>query len=97
MLQDDVDAFLEESVVRRELSDNYCFYVPNYDSLDACYDWAKDSLNKHRSDKREHVYTLYASPSSVSKHCVYSPPQSSQALQPILITSTCLAPYRVCS
>ena len=53
-----MDAFLEESVVRRELSDNYCFYVPNYDSLDACYDWAKDSLNKHRGDKREHVYTL---------------------------------------
>lgn len=57
IIQEDVDAFLEESVVRRELSDNYCFYVPNYDSLDACYDWAKDSLNKHRGDVREHVYT----------------------------------------
>lgn len=75
MLQEDVDAFLEESVVRRELSDNYCFYVPNYDSLDACYDWAKESLNKHRGDKREHVYTLYASSSSMSAHCVHSSPQ----------------------
>ncbi len=58
--QEDVDAFLEESVVRRELSDNYCFYVPNYDSIDACYDWAKESLNKHRDDPRENVYTLCA-------------------------------------
>ena len=46
-------------MVRRELSDNYCFYVPNYDSIDACYDWAKETLNKHRNDPREHVYTLY--------------------------------------
>ena len=45
-------------MVRRELSDNYCFYVPNYDTIDACYDWAKESLNKHRNDPREHVYTL---------------------------------------
>ena len=52
-----MDAFLEESVVRRELSDNYCFYVPNYDSIDACYDWAKESLNKHRDDKRDPLYT----------------------------------------
>ena len=56
-MQEDVDAFLEESVVRRELSDNYCFYVPNYDSIDACYDWAKDTLNKHRNDKRDPLYT----------------------------------------
>ncbi len=57
-VQEDVDAFLEESVVRRELSDNYCFYVPNYDSIDACYDWAKETLNKHRHDKRDPTYTL---------------------------------------
>lgn len=56
--KDSVDSFLEEMVVRRELSDNYCFYVPNYDSLDAAYDWAKETLNVHRNDKREHLYTL---------------------------------------
>ena len=57
-LQTEVDAFLEEAVVRRELSDNYCFYSPdNYDSLDACADWAKESLQKHASDEREHIYT----------------------------------------
>lgn len=32
-----VDSFLEELVVRRELSDNYCYYQPNYDNVsDAC-------------------------------------------------------------
>ncbi len=52
-----MDAFLEESVVRRELSDNYCFYTPNYDTLDACYPWARETLQKHASDKREYIYT----------------------------------------
>jgi hypothetical protein len=55
-----VDAFIEEAVVRRELSDNYCFYTPEYDTMAACFDWARDSLNKHRDDEREHVYTRCA-------------------------------------
>ncbi|KAI3433882.1 hypothetical protein D9Q98_003684 [Chlorella vulgaris] len=52
-----VEGFLEELIVRRELADNYCYYVPNYDSLDAAYDWARNSLDAHRADKREHLYT----------------------------------------
>jgi deoxyribodipyrimidine photo-lyase len=50
---------LEEAVVRRELSDNFCFYEPLYDKLEACADWAKDSLHKHATDKREYIYTWY--------------------------------------
>lgn len=55
--QDGVDSFLEEIVVRRELSDNYCFYVPEYDTMAACFDWARDTLNAHRNDKREYIYS----------------------------------------
>ena len=53
-----VKAFLEESIVRRELSDNFCFYNPNYDSLAGAAGWARDSLELHAADKREYVYTL---------------------------------------
>jgi len=53
-----VAAYVEETVIRRELSDNFCHYQPQYDSLEACYQWAKDSLALHEKDKREHVYTL---------------------------------------
>jgi deoxyribodipyrimidine photo-lyase len=49
--------FLEEAVVRRELSDNFCFYNPKYDSLDGAAGWAYETLRKHSKDKREHVYT----------------------------------------
>lgn len=52
-----VEAFLEESVVRRELSDNFCWYTDNYDSIECAYDWAKETLEMHRNDVRDHVYT----------------------------------------
>ena len=55
---DSVAAFLEESIVRRELADNYCFYQPHYDSLEGAAGWARDSLELHASDKREYIYSL---------------------------------------
>ena len=60
-VQKEVDGFLEEAVVRRELSDNYVFYTPDiYDKLDAASDWAKQTLDDHRNDKREYTYSWYA-------------------------------------
>ncbi|CEL93225.1 unnamed protein product [Vitrella brassicaformis CCMP3155] len=51
------EAYVEEAVVRRELSDNFCFYNPNYDSIEGAADWAKQSLELHKKDKREYIYT----------------------------------------
>jgi deoxyribodipyrimidine photo-lyase len=51
------DAFLEELVVRRELSDNFCYYNSNYDSIMSFPDWARRSLEKHRQDTRENTYS----------------------------------------
>lgn len=52
------DAFLEELIVRRELSDNYCYYNDNYDNPRGFPDWAKKTLNEHREDERKYLYTL---------------------------------------
>jgi deoxyribodipyrimidine photo-lyase len=52
-----VDTFLEEAVVRRELSDNFCHYEPNYDNIECAAAWARETLKIHEKDKREHVYT----------------------------------------
>jgi deoxyribodipyrimidine photo-lyase len=54
---DDREAFLEESIVRRELADNYCYYNKDYDNFRGFPDWAKKSLDEHRKDKREYTYT----------------------------------------
>eukprot|EP01068_Selenidium_serpulae_P009231 Selendium_serpulae@DN5181_c0_g1_i2.p1 len=50
-------AYIEEGVVRRELSDNFCYYNAHYDSLKGAAKWASDTLSVHRRDKREHLYT----------------------------------------
>ncbi len=50
-------SFLEELIVRRELSDNFCFYNANYDSVAGFPEWSVYSLNKHKKDKREFIYT----------------------------------------
>ncbi len=52
------DDFPEELVVRRELADNYCNYNENYDSFNGFRDWAKQTLNEHRKDDREYIYSL---------------------------------------
>lgn len=53
---EDIDAFLEELIIRRELSDNYCFYNENYDSVEGAHDWAKKTIDAHRHDSREYIY-----------------------------------------
>lgn len=55
-----VQAFLEELIVRKELADNYCFYTPEYDQVTTFPSWAQQTLSEHIHDKREFVYTYEA-------------------------------------
>lgn len=49
-------SFLEELIVRRELSDNFCFYNSRYDCFDGFPEWAQSTLNDHRKDRRPYLY-----------------------------------------
>lgn len=49
--------FEEEALIRRELSDNFCFYNPNYDNLQGAAQWARLSLAEHETDQRDYIYT----------------------------------------
>jgi deoxyribodipyrimidine photo-lyase len=51
-------SYLEELIARRELSHNFVFYNDRYDTFACLEPWAKRTLNFHRRDKREYVYTL---------------------------------------
>lgn len=53
-----VASYLEELIVRRELADNFCHYNKDYDNFNGFHDWAKKTLNEHRNDEREYIYTL---------------------------------------
>ncbi|KAM7379019.1 hypothetical protein PAMP_004597 [Pampus punctatissimus] len=52
-----VSSFIEELVVRRELTDNFCFYNKKYDSVEGAYEWAQKTLKDHAKDKRPYLYT----------------------------------------
>jgi len=52
------DAYLEELIIRRELSMNMVYYNPDYDKFDCLPDWAKKTLLEHRNDPREYEYSL---------------------------------------
>lgn len=52
------ESFLEELIVRKELSDNFCLYCKNFKSFDCISNWAKISLNNHSSDLREYIYSI---------------------------------------
>jgi deoxyribodipyrimidine photo-lyase len=54
---DDRDAFLEELIIRRELSDNFCWYNNRYDQVEGFPDWARKTLDRHRADPREYRYS----------------------------------------
>lgn len=52
-----VHSFCEELVVRKELSDNYCFYNENYSNLRGAHNWAQTTLQEHWDDEREVIYS----------------------------------------
>lgn len=58
-LEDNIHAaaFLEELIIRKELADNFCYYHKDYDSTDAFPNWAKETINNHKRDKREYLYS----------------------------------------
>lgn len=52
------EAFLDQLVTWRELAFNTCAFTPGYDRFDALPVWAQRTLDRHRADPREHVYSL---------------------------------------
>ncbi|MFW5907957.1 MAG: deoxyribodipyrimidine photo-lyase [Candidatus Natronoplasma sp.] len=53
----DVEAFLEQLIVRRELAFNFVYYNKDYDSLECVPDWAWETLKDHEDDDREYIYS----------------------------------------
>ncbi len=50
-------AYLEELIVRRELAINFVHQTANYDHYGCLPRWARQTLEEHRSDKRQHLYS----------------------------------------
>nr|CAI5856234.1 unnamed protein product [Callosobruchus analis] len=57
LYKEQCEKYLEELIVRRELTDNYCYYNQNYDNINGAASWAKETLKLHSKDKRTWTYT----------------------------------------
>lgn len=55
---ENVQAFINEAVIWRELARNFCFYNPLYNHYSGIPEWAKSTLEEHLKDKREFIYSL---------------------------------------
>jgi deoxyribodipyrimidine photo-lyase len=54
----EVEAFLDELVTWRELGFNFCAFRRDYDRYSSLPDWARKTLDEHRSDPRRVLYSL---------------------------------------
>lgn len=52
------DDYLEELIVRRELSYNFTRHNKDYASLKALPDWAQETMKEHEPDERPEIFTL---------------------------------------
>lgn len=57
-LDDSVEGFLDQLITWREIGFNMCFYEPNYEKYSSLPDWVRKTLEKHKKDKREYIYSL---------------------------------------
>lgn len=53
----EVEAFLDELITWRELGFNRCALTDDYDRYESLPGWARETLEDHAADPREHVYT----------------------------------------
>jgi len=54
---DDVESFLEELIVRREIAVNFVTHNLYYDQYEGCPRWARETLAKHAKDPRPFLYS----------------------------------------
>merc|ERR1712168_193577 len=49
-------SFVNEAIIWREMSDNFCHFNENYDSLSGAPRWAQETLKQHSTDERKRMY-----------------------------------------
>lgn len=79
-LELEVESFLEELLVRRELSDNFCFHNEHYDSVEGFPRWAQETLAAHSTDPKEYLYTLEEFESSQTDDPLWNTAQSEMVI-----------------
>ncbi len=53
-----IDAFLDEVITWRETGFHFAHHTPDYDRYESLPEWARRTLDEHRDDPREWIYSL---------------------------------------
>lgn len=57
-MSDTAESYLDELITWRELGFNMCALRDDFDQYDSLPDWARETLEEHVDDEREHLYSL---------------------------------------
>jgi len=55
---DNIQSFLDEIITWREVGFHFAHHIDNYDEYESLPNWAKKTMEEHKDDKREYVYSL---------------------------------------
>ena len=55
--KENIEVFLEELITRKELADNFCLYSKGFKDFSSIPNWAKVTLEEHKSDIRNYIYS----------------------------------------
>lgn len=53
-----IESFLDEVITWREVGFHFAHHVDNYDEFESLPNWARTTMEEHKNDVREYVYTL---------------------------------------
>ena len=53
-----IESFLDELITWREVGFHYAHHRPDYDKFESLPDWVMETMDEHRDDEREVVYSL---------------------------------------
>ncbi len=71
----EAEKFLDELLTWRELSLNFCTRNPHFRTLEGLPAWARESLDHHAGDAREHVYDLETFEAAATHHPLWNAAQ----------------------
>lgn len=55
---ENISSFLDELITWREVGFHFAYHRDDYDQFESLPDWVLDTLNDHRDDAREYIYSL---------------------------------------
>jgi len=71
-----IDSFLDELITWREVGFHFAHHRPDYDQFNSLPGWALKTMNKHKNDKREWIYSYEELEQSITHDEIWNAAQT---------------------